>query len=149
MTLDAELRGHTHTSRLDSWQRVCLVCVPYLVFLEHDVGVYQSLLEVAELVGQVEQRVAHAVCHGHLVLVQNGELVKQRRNLGLDRRQLGVELFPQQQTFTELIQRLRKLRHSTDVIKVCVACILKQNLLKYIVYYLKITVYLRRVLCCS
>ena len=68
--------------------------VEYLLFLEHDVRVDESLLEVTELAGKVMQCWLNGLGHRDLVLVQDGKLVEEWRYLGLDRRQFGVELFP-------------------------------------------------------
>ena len=103
---------YTSTTTTNNSKHMRVLCWLNLVFLEHEVNINQSLLEVTELVGHILQHVTHVLGYCDLVLVKDVKLVKERRDLCVDHRQLGVKLLPQQQAFTELIQGLWCLCHS-------------------------------------
>lgn len=86
----------------------------YLIFLEHDVGVYKRLLELDPVVAEVVEHLLHAVLDRHLVLLHDGELVVQRLELGLYLRLVGIELLPQGQAVTKLLQCLWGLTHPVN-----------------------------------
>lgn len=56
---------------------------PYLVFFEHLLGIDQLLLEDDPVVGEFGQHGGYLLLDGHLVLLQDAELVMQGRELGL------------------------------------------------------------------
>lgn len=81
----------------------------YLVFFEHLLGVNQLLLEDDPVVGEFRQHGGHLLLDGHLVLLQDAELVMQGRELGLRLPQAPVQLVPQGQALAQLVQGLRRL----------------------------------------
>jgi hypothetical protein len=82
------------------------------VFLQHDVCIDECLLECHPLVAELVQHFADFISDGHLVLLQNGELIIEGLELGFGGRLIGVEFLPKIKTIAQLIQVLGRATHS-------------------------------------
>ena len=79
-----------------------------LVFLQHDVAVYEGLLEVQPVGVQVVKDDLHVGRDRHLVLRHDLELLGEWPEARLDLRLLPVQLLPQLQAISQLVEVLRR-----------------------------------------